>query len=130
MALSENARRVKKEMSLVVNLRRSLTAAGREWDDLLAAGEELAVAPEWAARIHAERYALQKDLAQAQLNNWVRIQRGHLKDAEWRLLRLRYVQGLSWSDIIARVGQSKTYLLRLHNRALEKMAITLREKKG
>ena len=122
MALSERAIQVKNELMRAVALKRALTAALREWEDVLLLEEWLPSACQWAQEIHSERYALQKELAEAQLNNWVRIRRVPLKDTQWRVLRLRYVLCLTWSEIVARVGCSKQYLLRVHNEALETLA--------
>lgn len=123
MALSERAIQVKNELMRAVVLKRALAAAVREWEDVLAIEECLPVAEEWAQEIHGERYALQKELAQAQLDNWTHIRRVPLKDTQWRVLRLRYVLCLPWSEIVNRVGCSKQYLLRVHNAALERIAV-------
>ena len=127
MALSERARTVKAELARVVEQTRLLQAAREEWEELLRLEEHLAVAEDWAAEIHSQRYALQKELAQAQLNNWTRLRKAALTDGEWKVMRWRYVEGLAWSDIIARAGKSKQYLLRLHNRALEKCTNNTRD---
>ena len=125
MALSEGAVRLKQELMRAVTYQRALEAARLEWEDLLSLEETAEWQPlsdKWVQEAQAERYALQKQLAQAQLENWARIRRVKLTDNRWRILRLRYVQGFTWARIVARCGCSKQYILREHNRALEQIA--------
>lgn len=125
MALSERAVQLKTELMAAVTLTRALEAARQEWEDLLYLGEMAEWQPlteQWVANVQAERYALQKQLAQAQLKNWARIRQLKLTDGQWRVMRLRYVQGLTWAQIVERCGCTKQYVLREHNRALEQLA--------
>ena len=107
MALSERAVQLKTELMAAVTLTRALEAARQEWEDLLYLGEMAEWQPlteQWVANVQAERYALQKQLAQAQLKNWARIRQLKLTDGQWRVMRLRYVQGLTWAQIVERCG--------------------------
>lgn len=125
MALSERAIQVKEQLTVAVTLTRALEAARQEWEDLLYLGEAAEwqpLAEQWVANVQAERYALQKQLAEAQLKNWAMLRRVRLTDGQWRIMRLRYVQGLTWAQMEERCGCSKQYLLREHNRALEQLA--------
>lgn len=122
MAISKQAERVKTEMSAVVQLQKELAALEAEWQDLLyledGGGEERLA---WLQSLHAERTALRKRLAAAQLHNWARLQHTLMTDLQRRILRLRYIQGTPWSAVIVRVGKTKSYLLREHNKALERL---------
>ncbi len=125
MALSVGAEKIKTELQKVVALRRELRAMDEEWQDILALEEEFSGLEEVDMHLlhdlHTERMAVRKALAAAQLRNFSRIQHTLLTDFQRRIMRLRYVQGLTWSDLIVRIGNSKQYILREHNKALERL---------
>ncbi len=125
MALSVSAQKIKAELQKVVALRRELRAMDEEWQDILALEEEFSGLEEVDVQLlhdlHTERMAVRKALAVAQLHNFSRIQHTLLTDFQRRIMRLRYVQGLTWSDLVERVGHSKQYILREHNKALERL---------
>ena len=125
MALSVSAEKMKTELQKVVALRRELRALDEEWQDILALEEEFSGLEEVDMQLlhdlHAERLAMRKVLAAAQLRNFSRIQHTLLTDFQRRIMRLRYVQGLTWGDLVERVGNSKQYILREHNKALERL---------
>lgn len=126
MALSVGAEKMKAELQKVVALRRELRAMDEEWQDILALEEEFAGMEEVDVQLlhdlHGERMAVRKALAAAQLRNFARLQHTALSELQRRIMRLRYIQGLPWSDLIERVGHSKQYLLREHNKALERLS--------
>lgn len=119
MALSEQAQRIKKEMNTVVVLRREWELMCDEWRQM-ALGDEC-----WGEdliwQLLLEKRALQRELAQVGLRNWMRLQGSNLSERHRQLLYRRYVQGRSWADIIRTLGKSKQYVLREHNRALEQV---------
>lgn len=126
MALSVGAEKIKAELQKTVALRRELRAMDEEWEDILALEEEFNgledVDVQLLHDLHGERMAVRRSLAAAQLRNFARIQHVLLTDFQRRIMRLRYVQGLTWSDLVGRVGHSKQYILREHNKALERLA--------
>ncbi len=127
MALSVGAEKMKAELQKVVALRRELRAMDEEWQDILALEEEFSGLEEVDVQVlhdlHTERMAVRKALAAAQLRNFARIQHTLLTDFQRRIMRMRYVQGLTWGDLTARVGNSKQYILREHNKALERLCL-------
>ena len=127
MGLSEKAREVKTLLQTVVADRRELEAVESEWRDLLLLEEErmceltdgeLPVITE----LFEERQMLRKRLATHQLRNFVRLQQISMTPLQRRVMRLRYVQGRTWSDIVGVLLKTKQYLLREHNKALEILA--------
>ncbi len=127
MALSDKAQELKTEMQRVVADTRELEAVESEWRELLfleeerlcdATDEELPIITE----LFAERAALRKILATHQLHNIVRLQHAPLSALQRRIMRLRYVKGNTWRDIIGVLNKTKQYLLREHNKALEILA--------
>ena len=127
MALSEKAREVKTVMQRVVADKRELEAVEAEWRDLLLLEEErlcklsdgeLPIITE----LFEERSALRKTLATHQLQNVVRLQHVSFTPLQRRIMRLRYVQGRAWKDIVGVLDKTKQYLLREHNKALEILA--------
>ena len=127
MALSEKAQQVKTAMQRVVADKRELEAVEAEWRDLLALEEErlcsltdgeLPIVTE----LFDERIGLRKTLATHQLQNIVRLQHASFTPLQRRIMRLRYVQGRTWSDIVGVLDKTKQYLLREHNKALEILA--------
>lgn len=132
MALSAGAEKMKAELQKVVALRRELRAMDEEWQDILALEEEFCGLETVDMRLlhdlHTERMAVRKALATQQLRNFSRIQHTLLTDFQRRIMRLRYVQGLTWGDLIARVGHSKQYILREHNKALERLTLEAQKK--
>lgn len=137
MAISKQAEAVKQEMMQAVSLRRECEALEREWRDLLEAleggtllGESVfgAVSEDedgltLAQVVDRERMAVRRALTERQLRNWARVRSGGLTPLQQRILGLRYVQGCTWGDLVARVGKAKQYLLREHNKALEQLAV-------
>lgn len=135
MAISKQAEAVKQEMMQAVSLRRECEALEREWRDLLEAleGETLTGASVFGAAsedgltlaqvVDRERMAVRRALTERQLRNWARIRSGGLTPLQQRILGLRFVQGCTWGDLVARVGKAKQYLLREHNKALEQLAL-------
>ena len=119
MALSVSAEKMKAELQKVVALRRELRAMDEEWQDILALEEEFSGLEEVDMQLlhdlHAERLAMRKVLAAAQLRTFSRIQHTLLTDFQRRIMRLRYVQGLTWGDLLERVEKTKEYVLREHN---------------
>lgn len=126
MALSVNAQKMKSELQKTVVLRRELQAIDEEWRDILALEEEFVGLEEVDMQVlhdlYSERAAHRKALAAAQLRNFSLIQHTPLTDLQRRVMKLRYVQGLTWGDLIERVGHCKQHILREHNKALEKVA--------
>ena len=127
MSLSEQAQVLKAEMQRVVADRRELEAVEAEWRDLLMleeerlAGmtdEELPIITE----LFVERQALRKTLAAHQLHNLSVLQKAVLSGLQRRVMRMRYVQGRTWSEIVGDLQKTKQYLLREHNKALEILA--------
>ncbi len=127
MSLSEKAQELKTQMQAVVADKRELEAVEAEWRELLLLEEErlceitdgeLPVITE----LFRERQALRKRLATHQLRNFVRLQHASLTPLMRRIMRLRYVQGRTWSDIVGALDRTKQYLLREHNKALEALA--------
>lgn len=135
MAISKQAEAVKQEMMQAVSLRREWEALESEWRDLLEAleggtllGESVfGTADEdgltLAQVVDRERMAVRRALTERQLRNWARIRGGGLSSLQQRILGLRFVQGCTWGDLVARVGKAKQYLLREHNKALEQLAL-------
>lgn len=126
MALSKQAEALKNRLQAVVADMRELEAVEAEWRDWLyreeeyePSGEEDVCTLTVFEELYAERKALQKQVAKRQLQNWVVLQYARVNGLQRRILRLRYIQGRSWGDIIEAVGKSKQYLLREHNKALE-----------
>lgn len=127
MALNERAEQVKREMMTVVTLRRELEELDEEWRGLWQAiedsdgnGETVEFAVVQA--VHDERQALRRRLVQHQLRNWARIGTVPLTPLQRRLMGLRFVRGCTWSDIVEQMQKAKQYLLREHNKALERLA--------
>ena len=120
MALSNMAIAVKKQMTAAVTLNRALQATGREWQELASSEEALGEDLVW--QLLLEKRQLQRQAAKRSLRNWVWLRRARLNERRFRLMKLRYVQGLPWSKVIVAFGCSKQYLLREHNRALEQIA--------
>lgn len=127
MALSEKAQELKTQMQAVVADKRELEAVEAEWRDLLEFEEErlcgitdgeLPIVTE----LFEERRRLRKVLATHQLQNIARLQRAGLTPLQGRVLRLRYVQGRTWKEIVGYLEKTKQYLLREHNKALEILA--------
>ena len=127
MGLSEKAQELKTQMQAVVADKRELEAVEAEWRDLLDFEEErlcgltdgeLPIVTE----LFDERGRLRKALATHQLQNIVRLQHAAITPLQRRVLRLRYVQGNTWKEIVGYLGKTKQYLLREHNKALEILA--------
>ena len=132
MALSAGAEKIKAELQKAVALRRELTAMDEEWQDMLALEEEStgweAMDMQFLHDLHTERLAVRKALAARQLRNLARLQHTLLTDVQRRVMRLRYLQCLTWGDLIERMGYSKQYVLREHNKALERLAFDAQKK--
>ena len=127
--IGKQAETVKNEMMQAVLLRRELEALEQEWSDLLAVledavGETAASSFAIAQVVNAERMAIRRRLAEAQLRNWARIGGAPLTPLQHRILGMRFVQGCTWGDLVDRIGKAKQYLLREHNKALETLAKT------
>lgn len=127
MGLSEKAQELKTQMQAVVADKRELEAVEAEWRDLLdfeeerlcgIADGELPIVTE----LFDERRRLRKAIATHQLQNIVRLQHAAITPLQRRVLRLRYVQGNTWKEIVGYLGKTKQYLLREHNKALEILA--------
>lgn len=127
MSLSEKAQELKTQMQAVVADKRELEAVEAEWRDLLLLEEErlceltdgeLPIITE----LFAERSQLRKRLATHQLRNIVRLQPVPMTPLQRRIMRLRYVQGRTWRDIVGVLDKTKQYILREHNKALEMLA--------
>lgn len=131
MGLSEGAQRMKAELQKAVGLRRELAAMDEEWQDILLLEEEYtgleAADMQLLHELHTERFAVRKALAAQQLRNFSRLQHTLLTDLQRRIMRLRYIQGCTWSDLTGRLGLSKQYVLREHNKALERLAFDARK---
>lgn len=122
MALSKQAEALKNRLQALVVDKRELEAVQAEWRDWLYREEECeeeTCALSVLEELYAERKALQKQVAKRQLQNWVVLQYAQVSGLQRRLLRMRYIQGRPWSNIIDSLGKSKQYLLREHNKALE-----------
>lgn len=119
MALSEAAIVLKKKMSAAVTLRREWEAMREEWRQMACGDECLGEDLIWELLL--QKRTLARELAKAGLQNVARLQKAGLNARRKRLLHMRYVQGRSWADIVQTLGQSKQYLLREHNRALEQV---------
>lgn len=126
MALSKQAEALKNRLQAVVADMRELEAVEAEWRDWLYREEEYEPSCEEDLcalsvfeELYAERKTLQKQVAKRQLQNWVVLQYARVNGLQRRLLRMRYIQGRPWSNIIETIGKSKQYLLREHNKALE-----------
>ncbi len=125
MALSDGAMRMKAELQKAVSLRRELEAMDEEWRDMLLLEEERCLEDgdmQLLHELHKERFAVRRALAARQLRNFSRLQHTLLSDLQRRIMRLRYVQGCTWGDLVGRLGLSKQYVLREHNKALERLA--------
>lgn len=125
MALSKLAEAVKQEMITAVQLRREVEALEQEWSDLLLALEGDVCEEDGfgvAEQVQQERLALRRRLTRQQLKNWARVRAANITPLQRRILGLRYVQGCTWGDLIARLKKAKQYLLREHNKALEMLA--------
>lgn len=125
--LSEKAQKLKTQMQAAVADKRELEAVEAEWHDLLLLEEErlcqltdgeLPIITE----LFEERQALRKRLATHQLRNFVRLQQLPMTPLQRRVMRMRYVQGRTWSDIVGALDKTKQYILREHNKALEMLA--------
>ena len=128
MAISERAKALRERLSAAVTLRRTWEAAREEWHELLLLEDDEALCemwPRWAQELQQERREVQRQLAQAQLRNWALLRQVPLPQNQWRLLRWRYVEGQTWSQIEGRSGRSRQALNRLHNKALERLAEAL-----
>ena len=127
MGLSEGAQRMKAELQKAVGLRRELAAMDEEWQDILLLEEEYtgleAADMQLLHELHTERFAVRKALAAQQLRNFSRLQHTLLTDLQRRIMRLR----CTWSDLTGRLGLSKQYVLREHNKALERLAFDARK---
>lgn len=119
MALSNEAMQLKKQMSVAVSLKRALEAMQEEWKALAESEECLGEELVWELLL--EKRALQRQFAEITLKNWVRLRQCGLNSRRFRLMKLRYVQGCSWAEIIQNFGCSKQHLMREHNRALEQV---------
>ena len=125
MALTKTAEAVKQEMMIAVALRRECEALEKEWSDLLLALECDTVEEDSLQAmecLHRERLAVRRRLTRQQVKNWARVCGGGLTPLQKRILGLRYVQGCTWGDLTERLKKAKQYLLREHNKALEKLA--------
>ena len=131
--LSEQAQVLKTQMQAVVADKRELQAVEAEWRDLLVFEEErlcgitdgeLPIVTE----LFDERQRLRKALAMHQLQNITRLQHAALTPLQRRIMRLRYVQGRAWREIVGDLEKTKQYLLREHNKALENLAKRLKNK--
>ena len=127
MALSEKAQELKTQMQAVIADKRELEAVEAEWRDLLLLEEErlcgitdneLPIVTE----LFDERKRLRKALATHQLQNVIRLQHAALTPLQRRVMRLRYVRGCAWREIVGDLVKTKQYLLREHNKALEILA--------
>ena len=127
MSLSEQAQAVKADLQRVVADRRELEAVEAEWRDWLTLEEErLEMMTDeelpMIAELFAERQAVRKTLAAHQLHNVSVLQKASLSGLQRRVMRMRYVQGRTWSEIVGDLQKTKQYLLREHNKALEILA--------
>ena len=127
MSVSEQAQAVKADLQRVVADRRELEAVEAEWRDWLTLEEErLEMMTDeelpMIAELFAERQAVRKTLAAHQLHNVSVLQKAVLSGLQRRVMRMRYVQGRTWSEIVGDLQKTKQYLLREHNKALEILA--------
>lgn len=127
MALSEKANRIKGRMMSVVMEQREHTAVEEECRDWLSWYENHCdgEAESITAELLRSRLEVRRRLAEAQLHNIALLGRVTLTPFQRRIMRLRYVQGRTWSCIVEEVGKSKQYVLKEHNRALETLAKTV-----
>lgn len=127
MALSKQAEVLKAQMGCVVAHRRELGAVEQEWRELLAMWEEaelpmMTASLALAKEICRQRYALRRVLTAEQLVNWSRISGcAALSPFQRRVLGMRYVRGCSWGDMTVRLSRARQYLLREHNKGLERL---------
>ena len=120
MALSRAAMMVKKRMSGVVTVQRALEAMKQEWQEL--ASDDRALGEELVWQLLLEKRQLQRQAAACGLKNWVLLRRAGITGRRLQLMKLRYVKGLSWTEVIKTMDRSKQHLMREHNRALEMIA--------
>ena len=125
MAIGMIAEEIKQEMMEAVTLRREWEMLEQERHDLLLALEE-SVATESdfviAEEVARECEALRRALTKRQLRNWARINRVPMTPLQKRVLGMRFVRGCPWGDIIREQKKAKQYLIREHNKALNKVA--------
>lgn len=127
MALSEQASAIKRVMQAVIEDRHELEALESEWRDLLLFEEERLQEdtadelPLWRELLE-QRLSLRRRLATHQLHNLARLQKASFSRLQRRVMTLRYVHGRPWGDILERLGLSKQYVLRVHNKALERLS--------
>ncbi len=124
MAISNEAQAVKEELAAAITLRRELETLEKEWSELLTVMEDSDLPmSEFAAveAVHRQRTAVRRALSACQIRNWARISKAALTPFQQRILGLRYVRNLTWSDLLVTVRRSKQYVLREHNKALERL---------
>lgn len=118
--MNERTRRLKEWLSAVVTLRRACEALKEEFAQLAMNDEAFGDDLIWEMVL--ERRALGRELAQRGLRHRVLFERCDLKRIERQVLQLRYVQGKPWSQIASALGKTRSYLIRVHNRGLSKIA--------
>ena len=127
MALSEAAAAVKAAMVQVVADKGEIEALEQEWRDLLDVVEtqvyeqtdgEVSISEE----MHERRTRLRKRLAAHQLRNLAWMQGATLSALQRRVMRMRYLHGYRWEEILQRTDMTKQYLMREQNKALEAVA--------
>ncbi len=126
MGLSERAQVLKGELLQVVTGKQELKALEAEWQDALLWSEEMLYdaadgQSPLILELAAERQRLRQWVAVRQMHNYMRLQAIPMTPLQRLVMRLRYVQGHTWGEIVQSVGKSKQYLLRQHNRVLEQM---------
>ncbi len=118
--MNEQTRQLKGWLSTVPLLRRACAALKEEFAQL-ASGDEV-VGEELIWEMVLERRALGRELAQRGLRHRLLLEGCVLKPLERQVLQQRYVQGKPWTQIVAALGRSKGYLIRVHNRGLQKLS--------
>ena len=127
MALSKRAEALKAQLQQVVTGKRELEALELEWRALLEFEEERLCEQLCGGEmpcieeLYHERLALRRQVAVWQLENYRRLQHVTMSGLQRQIMRLRYIQGKPWGEMEELLCKTRQYLLRQHNKVLERM---------
>lgn len=124
MPLSSKAKNLKKEMRIVADSLGGIRAMKDEIEALTNDVESgLPDLTEESSNLRSELF---KRVCKQRNLNFDYIKGTELTITQRRIMVYRYISGMSWSSICAKMKKSRQHIFRQHNEALEKISNTMK----